>query len=105
MLLKKSAEKMVRGACVMADPGQQTVMRLATVHDILVAWQAGEIGYRRALELTQIDTLDELYEAAHLSGVEIRMELTPDEQAMAKVVADLIRDQVKRSADGDKARN
>lgn len=36
-------------------------MRLLTLHDILVAWQAGEIGYRRAMQLAQIDTLDELY--------------------------------------------
>lgn len=68
-------------------------MRLLTLHDILVAWQAGEIGYRRAMQLAQIDTLDELYEAAHNSGVRIRKELTSDEEAMAKIVTDLIRGQ------------
>lgn len=51
-------------------------MRLMTLRDILVAWQAGDIGYRRAMDLAQIDTLDELYEAAHLSGVKIRTKLT-----------------------------
>lgn len=73
-------------------------MQLLTLHDILVAWQAGEIGYRRALQLARIDTLDELYEAAALSGVEIRTKLTSDEQAMARLVADLIRGQAKLKA-------
>lgn len=73
-------------------------MRLLTLHDILIAWQAGDIGYRRAMQLAQIDTLDELYEAAHLSGVAIRAAPTFDEEAMAKVVADLIRGQARRKA-------
>lgn len=73
-------------------------VKLLTLHDILVAWQAGEIGYRRALQLTKIDTLDELYDAAALSGVEIRTKLTSDEQAMATLVADLIRSQAKLKA-------
>lgn len=66
-------------------------MRLATLNDILVAWQGTQIGYRRALELAQIDTLGELYEAAMLSGVEIRTFLTREELAMAEIVANLIR--------------
>lgn len=70
-------------------------MRPVTLHEILVAWQTGKIGYRDALELAQIDTLDELSEAAHLSGVRIRTELTPDELAMASIVGDLIRGQVR----------
>lgn len=73
-------------------------MRLITLHDILVAWQANEIGYRRALELAQIDTLDELYDAALASGVKIRTELTSDENAMAQTVAHLIKDQVRLKA-------
>ena len=73
-------------------------MRLLTLHDILIAWQAGDIGYRRAMQLAQIETLDELYEAAHLSGVAIRAAPTSDEQAMANVVADLIRGQARRKA-------
>lgn len=73
-------------------------MRLLTLHDILVAWQAGEIGYRRALQLAQIDTLDELYDAAQLSGVAIRTRLTLDEEAMANIVADLIRGQARLKA-------
>ena len=32
------------------------LIRLITLHDILVAWQAGELGHRRAL---QLDTLDD----------------------------------------------
>lgn len=73
-------------------------MRLLTLHDILVAWQADEIGYRRAMVLAQIDTLDELYEAAALSGVEIRTQLTPGESSMAKIVGELIRDQARLEA-------
>ena len=73
-------------------------MRLLTLHDILVAWQAGEIGYRRALQLARIDTLDELYEAAHLSQVAVRTEPTSEEQAMAGIVVDLIRAQAGRRA-------
>jgi hypothetical protein len=76
----------------------EKMMPLLTLHDILVAWQAGEIGYRRAMQLAQVDTLDELYEAANLSGVEIRSKLTPDEDAMAKTVADLIRGQARLNA-------
>ena len=68
-------------------------MRLVTLHDILVAWQAGEIGYRRALQLAQIDTLDELYEAAQFSRVPIRTRPTTEEMAMAGIVADLLRGQ------------
>lgn len=73
-------------------------MRLLTLHDTLVAWQAGEIGYRRAMELARIDTLDELYDAANLSGVEIRKALTKDEQTMAGIVAELVRGQAKLKA-------
>lgn len=62
-------------------------MRLATLNDILMAWQGAQIGYRRALDLAQIDTLGELYEAAILSGVEIRTFLTREELAMAEIVA------------------
>lgn len=73
-------------------------MRLLTLHDILIAWQGGEIGYRRAMQLAQIETLDELYEAAHNSGVAIRTTLTSDEEAMARIVADLIRGQARLKA-------
>jgi hypothetical protein len=76
----------------------EKTMQLLTLHDVLVAWQAGEVGYRRAMQLAQIDTLDELYEAANLSGVEIRTKLTSDEEAMAKIVADLIRGQARLKA-------
>ncbi len=73
-------------------------MRLLTLHDILVVWQAGEIGYRRAMELAQIDTLDDLYEAAHDSRVPISNNLSSDEKAMASIVADLIRGQARLKA-------
>lgn len=73
-------------------------MRLITLHDILVAWQTGNLGYRRAMQLAQIDTLDELYEAAQHSGVSIRSAPTVDEESMANIVADLIRGQARLKA-------
>lgn len=54
--------------------------------------------YRRALELAQIDTLSELYQAAEHSGVKIRDEPTADESARADVVADVIRGQARLRA-------
>lgn len=72
--------------------------RPASLHDLLVAWQAGDIGYREAMERAQIDTLDELYEAAHLSGVTISPELTPAERRQVSDVVDLLRRQERRQA-------
>ena len=69
-----------------------------SLHDILVAWQNDEIGYRRALDLAQIDTLDELYDAAALSGVALRVRLTDAEDASATLLAQLLRDRPGRPA-------
>lgn len=73
-------------------------MTAMSLHDILVAWQNGDIGYRRALDLARIDTLDELYEAAHHSGVTIRSKLTGEEETQARIVAELIRGQARLKA-------
>lgn len=73
-------------------------MKTATLFEILTAWQAGKIGYRHAMQLAQIDTLDELYDAAVLSDVEIRTKLTSDEEAMGRIVAELIRGQARLKA-------
>ena len=35
-------------------------LRTASPHDILVAWQAGEINYREAIKLTASESLFEL---------------------------------------------
>lgn len=70
-------------------------MKTSTLFDILTAWQADKIGYQRAMQLAQIDTLDELYEAATLSGVKIRTKLNSDEKAMGKIIAELIRGQAR----------
>ena len=69
-----------------------------SLHDILVAWQNGEMSYRHALDLAQIDTLDELYEAAALSGVVLRTRLTDAEDASATLLAQLLRDRPGRRA-------
>ena len=73
-------------------------MKIMSLHDILTAWQAGEIPYRSALELAQIDTLDELYDAAELSGVSIRTRITDEENRQAGIVANLIRGQARLRA-------
>lgn len=70
----------------------------ASLHDLLVAWQAAEIGYREAMERAQIDTLDELYDAAHLSGVPISAALTPEEQRQVAAVVELLKGQRRREA-------
>jgi hypothetical protein len=72
--------------------------RPATLYDLLVAWQAGQIGYREAMERAQIETLDELYEAAHASGVTISPELTPAERRQAAEVVPLLRRLERRKA-------
>lgn len=70
----------------------------ATLYDLLVAWQAGQISYRQAMERAQIETLDELYEAAHNSGVTISPELTPAERRQAAEVVELLRGLERRKA-------
>jgi hypothetical protein len=46
------------------------------VFEALEAWQQGEITYRRALRLVGVDTIADLYAAAHSSGVPIRLTLS-----------------------------
>ena len=53
------------------------------LHDILVAWQEGWLPYRRALALTGMSAVTDLYEAAANSGVEIRMTMLPSEARAA----------------------
>lgn len=65
-------------------------LQRASPHDILQAWQDGEIGYREAMRLTACDNLFELYQACRSSGVEIRSDLTAAEmRAVDAVVSDL----------------
>jgi hypothetical protein len=65
---------------------------LCTLADILEAWQRGDIGYRRAMSLSGIGSLLELYEAARVSGVPIRTLLTEDELRQAEMVAQALRE-------------
>lgn len=59
-------------------------------HDVLLAWQAGEIGYREAMELTSSESLFGLYHACRSSGVPLRRHLTQRElDVVERVVADL----------------
>lgn len=65
-------------------------LKKASPHDILAAWQAGDINYREAMELTASESLFELYEACRSSGVPLRKDLTARELAVVDaVVADL----------------
>jgi len=49
-------------------------MEVLSLHDILIAWRDGRMDYQSAMDLAQIDTLGELYDAAEHSSVEIRTE-------------------------------
>jgi hypothetical protein len=73
-------------------------MEVLSLHDILLAWQAGKMDYRRAMDLAQIETLGELYKAAEHSGVEIRTEPNEHELQQAEMVAELIRGQARLRA-------
>lgn len=68
--------------------------RPATLHDLLIAWQAGAIGHREAMRRARIETLGELYEAAELSGVPLSTDLWPEELEQARVVGALLRERV-----------
>ena len=64
---------------------------LASLYDILSAWQAGRISYRQALDLTGIDSLFDLYQAAFSSDVKIRTTLLPREHRIANAVTAAIK--------------
>lgn len=65
-------------------------LRAAAPHDILQAWQAGDISYRDAMGLTASESLLELYQACRSSGVPLRKRCTRHElDVVEHVVADL----------------
>jgi hypothetical protein len=55
----------------------------ASTYDVLTAWQAGRLSSRRALALTNLDFVSELYAAALDSNVPIRQALLPEEERAA----------------------
>jgi hypothetical protein len=65
---------------------------LITLNDILTAWQAGRIGYRQAMDWTDIDSLGGLYEAARMSGVPVRKTLSEREAERTEAIAQVLRD-------------
>lgn len=68
-----------------------SLLRTAAPHDILQAWQDGEIGYREAMRLTASESLFELYQACRSSGVQICAELTEREmRSVDAVLSDLL---------------
>ena len=65
-------------------------LQKASPHDILQAWQDGEVGYREAMQLTACENLFELYQACRSSGIAIRSELTAEEmRAVDATLSDL----------------
>lgn len=69
------------------------------VYEALEAWQQGEITYRRAMRLVGVDTIDDLYAAAHSSGVSIRQEVLPSEIELADHATALIDRQLTKAVD------
>lgn len=70
-----------------------------SLHDILVAWQAGRMTSRNAMRLTGIDHLSGLNEAARSSAVPIRKTLLPFEARAAERATAAINSRMsKRSA-------
>lgn len=66
-------------------------LRKASPHDILQAWQDGEIPYRDAMALLDIDTLPDLYQACVSSGVSLRKVLTEGEERSVRAALEDIR--------------
>lgn len=66
-------------------------LRKASPHDILQAWQDGEISYRDAMALLDIDTLPDLYQACVSSGVSLRKALTEGEERSVRAALEDIR--------------
>lgn len=66
-------------------------MEALSLRDILLAWQAGKMDYRRAMDLAKIDTIGEFYKAVEHSGVQTRTGPNEHEFQQAEMVADLIR--------------
>jgi hypothetical protein len=69
------------------------------VHEALEAWQQGEITYRRALRLVGVDTIADLYAAARSSGVDVRIEPTPQEILLSNEAIHLIDREIDRIVD------
>lgn len=63
---------------------------MMSVHDALEAWQAGHITSRRAISLTGAADVVELYGLAQECDVEIRHELTDDEERVVGLVSEAI---------------
>lgn len=64
-------------------PSRRPTRSPATLHDILTAWQRGDLGTRHAMSLAGVDTIADLYGAARSSAVPIRKELLAREKAAA----------------------
>lgn len=62
-----------------------------SLHDILVAWQAGRLSARMAMALGGLDGFDALYEAARNSAVPLRKTLLPEEVRAANYATGAVR--------------
>lgn len=68
-----------------------------SIHDILVAWQAGRLASRQAMALCGIESFDELYLAARNSGVPLRKTLLSREKRAADLATAAIRKRLSRA--------
>ena len=68
----------------------------ASIHDLLVAWQAGRLTSRQVMGLTGIESFDELYLAARHSGVPLRKTLLAREKRAADFATAAIRERLSR---------
>ena len=73
----------------------------STVHDILVAWQAGRMSARHAIALTGVDGFDTLYRAARESGVPLRKTLLRQEKLAADLATAAIRKRLAGALDAE----
>ena len=67
----------------------------ASLHEILVDWQAGKLSARQAMSLAGVDGFADLYLAARHSGVPLRTTLLPKEKRAADLATAAI---LRRSA-------
>jgi hypothetical protein len=66
-------------------------LQSASPHEILQAWQNGDITYRDAMHLTASENLFELFQACRSSGVALRKKYSKHElEVVDHVIADLV---------------
>lgn len=73
---------------------EQTPALPETLHEVLVAWQAGRLTARQAMYLCGLEGFADLYAAASSSGVPLRKTLLPAEKKAANLATAAIRNRM-----------